>query len=233
MSCNTCHWSFFLERILQRKFQGCRSSRDTAVHMKHNREMPLRREVTYLFLSLYSFYMFVCICNMADAQKGIYSLEKHRSWHTDRQQCELVQGKATSSCFSDSFQFCKPTLSYAPSQAKDLSRFLAFIVLWSVSSSVILYTQIFFCDQNWLNLSFFFSFVILHIIMLPSSFSIVCHNWTVLKCPTTSRKSHYSFLCLWVFFWKNEWKWSACYTKLAHMQRDKIQLQWKLFFPMI
>lgn len=163
MSCNTCHWSFFLERILQRKFQGCKSSRDTAVHMKYNREMPLRREVTYLFLSLYSFYMFVCICNMADAQKGIYSLEKHRSWHTDRQQCEMVQGKATSSCFSDSFQFCKPMLSYAPSQAKDLSRFLAFIVLWSVSSSVILYTQIFFCDQNWWNLSFFFllSFCIL------------------------------------------------------------------------
>lgn len=147
---------------------------DTAVHMKYNREMSVRREVAYLFLSLYFFYMFVCICNMADAQKGIYSFEKHRSWHTDRQQYEMVQGKPTSSCFSDSFHFYKPTLSYAPSQAKHLSRLLAFIVLLSVSSSVVFYIQNNFLWRKMMKsffplffpLVFFFPLVILQPVQL-------------------------------------------------------------------
>lgn len=69
----------------------------------------------------------------------------------------------------------------------------------------ILYLNIFVSknEEIWL----FFSLVILHIFILPSPcsyFSTICHIWTVLRglSDRISRKSHYSYLCLWVSFGK-------------------------------
>lgn len=118
VSYSTCHWSLFLEIIVQEKFWGCKEFlRQNCTYGIQQRNIFLCGEM--LLTLPYPFICFRClyVSVYSRLQRGYFFWKVQMLPQCQREWCKVVQGKAACSCFSDSCQFCKPVQTYAPSQA--------------------------------------------------------------------------------------------------------------------